>query len=76
MRSFLKAPTEFSDMRGQGALETDLRENLSVEGAIMKLKRQHLFLALIVLATAALSGCAGAAPGEPCWGFFACTGWH
>jgi len=30
------------------------------------------------MAIGALAGCAATGPlsGDPCWGFFACTGWH
>jgi hypothetical protein len=37
-----------------------------------------LFMALLAVAIGALAGCAATGPlsGDPCWGFFACTGWH
>ena len=36
-----------------------------------------LFIGLLALAIGALAGCAATGPlSEPCWGFFACTGWH
>jgi hypothetical protein len=44
----------------------------------MGLKRRWLFMALLAVAIGALAGCAATGPlsGDPCWGFFACTGWH
>jgi hypothetical protein len=44
----------------------------------MGLKGRWLFTALLAAAIGALAGCAATGPlsGDPCWGFFACTGWH
>ena len=44
----------------------------------MGLKGRWLFMALLAVAIVALAGCAATGPlsGDPCWGFFVCTGWH
>jgi|HubBroStandDraft_5_1064220.scaffolds.fasta_scaffold398358_1 hypothetical protein len=43
----------------------------------MGLKGRWLFRALLAVAIVALAGCAsGPYSGDPCFGFFACTGWH
>jgi hypothetical protein len=44
----------------------------------MEIKGRWLLMALVALATVTLAGCASTGPlsGDPCWGFFACTGWH
>ncbi len=44
----------------------------------MGLKVRWSFMAPLAVAIAALAGCAATGPlaGDPCWGFFACTGWH
>jgi hypothetical protein len=44
----------------------------------MGLKVRWSFMALLAVAGVALAGCAATGPlsGDPCWGFFACTGWH
>jgi hypothetical protein len=43
----------------------------------MGLKGQWLLRALLAVAIVALAGCAtGPYAGDPCGGFFACTGWH
>jgi hypothetical protein len=44
----------------------------------MGLKRRWLSVVLLAVAIGSLAGCAATGPlsGEPCWGFFACTGWH
>jgi hypothetical protein len=44
----------------------------------MGLKVRWSFMALLAVAIVALAGCAATGPlsGDPCWGFFACTGWH
>ena len=44
----------------------------------MGLKVRWSFMALLAAASVALAGCAATGPlsGDPCWGFFACTGWH
>jgi hypothetical protein len=44
----------------------------------MGLKVRWSFMALLAVAVIALAGCAATGPlsGDPCWGFFACTGWH
>ena len=44
----------------------------------MGLKGRWLFMALLAVAIGALAGCAATGPlsGDPCGGFFVCTGWH
>jgi hypothetical protein len=44
----------------------------------MGLKGRWLSMALLAVAIGALAGCAATGPfsGEPCWGFYMCTGWH
>jgi hypothetical protein len=44
----------------------------------MGLKVRWSFMALLAVAIVALPGCAATGPlaGDPCWGFFVCTGWH
>ena len=39
---------------------------------------QALIFGLLAVTIGALAGCAATGPlsGDPCWGFFACTGWH
>jgi hypothetical protein len=44
----------------------------------MGLKVRWSFMALLAVAIVTLTGCAATGPlaGDPCWGFYACTGWH
>jgi hypothetical protein len=44
----------------------------------MGLKVRWSFMALLAVVIVALPGCASTGPlaGDPCWGFFVCTGWH
>ena len=44
----------------------------------MGLKGRWLSMALLAVAIGALAGCAATGPlsGDPCWGFFVCSGLH
>jgi hypothetical protein len=44
----------------------------------MGLKGRWLSMSLLVVAIGALAGCAATGPlsGDPCWGFFVCSGLH
>ncbi len=74
------------DMGPQGAwprLRHTARRSLSMILAVsgdyeMGLKRRWLSVLLLAVAIGSLAGCAATGPlsGDPCWGFFACTGWH
>jgi hypothetical protein len=57
-------------------LQADLAAGLGSERGFEM--GRWLFMALLAVAPGALAGCAATGPlsGDPCWGFFACTGWH